>query len=140
MAITMSSTDLLMIIAAISIVVLMFFLVPLLIQLKQTARRAEIIMEEFDRDIPAILSSARTSAAEIQKLSESIGLKVTEIDEIFQKVKDATGSFLMTGKLVKTTLAPTIIEIAALCSGIKAFLYVIQKTKSTKTEEAPENE
>jgi hypothetical protein len=129
-----------MIIAAVAIIVLMFFLVPLLIQLKQTARRAEILMEDLDRDIPAILSSMRTTAAEMQELTGRINHKIAESDEIFQKVKYATGSFLMTGKLLRSTLVPAIIEVAGFSTGIKAFLHVINKSKSKKTREAQANE
>lgn len=140
MEITLSLTDLFMIIAAVAIIVLMFFLVPLLIQLKQTARRAEILMEDLDRDIPAILSSMRTTAAEMQELTGRINHKIAESDEIFQKVKYATGSFLMTGKLLRSTLVPAIIEVAGFSTGIKAFLHVINKSKSKKTREAQANE
>lgn len=140
MSITLSPTDLFMIIAAVAIIILLFFLVPLLIQLKQTARRAEILMEDLDRDIPAILSSARTAAAEMEKLSESINRKVAETDEIFQKLKYAAGSFLLTGKLVRATLVPAIVEIAGISTGLKAFMHVIHKSKSKKTKEAQADE
>ncbi|MCA1766414.1 MAG: DUF948 domain-containing protein [Desulfobulbaceae bacterium] len=138
MVITLSPTDLFMIIATVAIIVLLFFLVPFLIQLKQTARRAEALMEDLERDIPAILSSARNSAAEIQKLTESINHKMAETDEIFRRLKYATGTFLMTGKVVRSTLVPALVEIAGVSTGIKAFLHVLHRSKSKKTKGDPD--
>ena len=138
MVITLTPTDLFMIVATLAIIVLLFFLVPFLIQLKQTARRAETLMEDFDRDIPAILSSARNSAAEIQKLTESINHKMDDTDEIFRRLKYATGTFLTTGKVVRSTLVPALVEIAGISTGLKVFLHVLRRSKSKKTKGDPD--
>ncbi len=138
MVITLSPTDLFMIVATVAIIVLLFFLVPFLIQIKQTARRAESLMEDFDREIPAILSSVSRSAAEIQKLTENINHKMAETDEIFQRLKYATGTLLVTGKVVRSTLLPALVEIAGFSTGIKTFLHVIHRSKSKKTKGDPD--
>jgi|GEM_PF-4244619 len=140
MAITITPTELFLLIAGISIIILMIFLVPLIIQLKQTANRAERLLTDLNRDLPVIMSSAKKTAAEVQNLSEDLNAKVAEADEIFQKIKFATSSFLLTGKLVRSSLAPAILEIAAISTGIKAFLHVIHRSKSNATKEAEENE
>lgn len=140
MAITINLTEFFLIIAGISIIIFMIFLVPLLIQLKKTANRAETLMADLNRDMPDILASAKKTASEVQNLSEDLNTKVAEADEIFQKIKFATSSFLLTSKLVKSSLAPAILEIAAISAGIKAFLHVIHISKPNETKEAEENE
>lgn len=113
MEMTVSMTDLFLIIASISIIVLVTFLVPLLIQLRQTTNQTE-------------------------KLIHNINAKLDEIDAIIGTAKYTGESLLVTSKLIRSVLTPTITQVGGLSSGIRAFYNVILGSKS-KTKKGDEN-
>ena len=135
MEMTVSLTDLFLIIAGISIIIIMIFLVPLLVQLRQTARRAERLMDNLNQDLPPILSSVKSTAAETKVLSEHINAKLAETEAIISTVRYAGESLLITSKLIRSALAPAITQIGGISTGIRAFYNVIHRSGSKKTTE-----
>ena len=135
MEMTVSLTDLFLITAGISIIIIMIFLIPLLVQLRQTARRAERLMDNLNQDLPAILASLKSTTAEMKMLSAHINTKLAETDAIISTAKYAGESLLLTSNLIRTALAPAINKLDSISSGIRAFFNVISGFKSKKTKE-----
>ncbi len=135
MEMTISLTDLFLIIAGISIIIIMIFLIPLLVQLRQTARRAERLMDNINQDLPSILASLRSTTAEMKTLSKHINTKLAETDAIISTAKYAGESLLITSNLIRSALAPAIAKLDGISSGIRAFFNVISGFKSKKTKE-----
>ena len=140
MEMTVSLTDLFLIIAGISIIILMIFLIPLLVQLKQTARRAERVMDNLNQDLPSILASLKSTAAEMQMVSAHINAKLAQTDAIISTAKYAGESLLLTSNLIRSALAPAIAKLDGLSTGIRAFFNVIHGPRSKKTKEAQPDE
>lgn len=115
MEMTVSLTDLFLIVATISIIILMIFIIPLILQVKQTACRAETLMTNLDA-------------------------KIAETETIIRTAKHAGDSLLLTSKLIRSTLAPAIIQVAGISTGIRAFLNIIHGTDSPKKKESQSDE
>ena len=115
MEITVSLTDLFLIIATVSIIVIMIFIIPLLVQVRRTANRAETLLD-------------------------NINAKIAETDAIISAAKNAGDSLLLTSKLIRSTLAPAIIQIGGISTGIRAFFNIIHRSKTKKTKETQSDE
>ena len=140
MEMTISLTDLLMIIGSISILLLMICLIPLLIQLRQTARRAEMLISNLNQDLPSILTSLRATSSELQKTSEHINSKLDETDAIISTAKYAGESLLLTSNLIRSALNPAILKFEGISNGIKTFINVFTNPKFRKAKETEKNE
>ena len=140
MEMTVNLTDLFLITAGISIIIIMIFLIPLLVQLRETARRAERLMDNINQDLPSILASLKSTAAETKMLSAHINTKLAETDAIISTVKYAGESLLLTSNLIRSALTPAVAKLDGISSGIRAFFNVIHRPRSKKTKEAQSNE
>ncbi|MEN8134019.1 MAG: DUF948 domain-containing protein [Thermodesulfobacteriota bacterium] len=140
MEMTLNLTDLFLIIAGISIIILMFFLIPLLVQLKQTARRAEMVMDNLNQNLPSILASLNSTATEMQMMSNHINTKLAQTDAIINTAKYAGESLLLTSNLIRSALTPAITKLDTIGTGIRSFFNLIHGPKSKKTMEAQSDE
>jgi uncharacterized protein YoxC len=140
MEMTVSLTDLFLIIAGISLIILMFFLIPLLVQLRQTARRAESVMDNLNQDLPAILASLKDTAAEMKMVSAHINTKLAQTDAIISTAKYAGESLLLTSNLIRSALTPAITKLDTISTGVRSFFNLIHKPKSKKPMEAQSDE
>ena len=139
MEMTIGLTDLFLIIAGISIIILMIFLIPLLTQLRQTARRAEKVMGSLNQELPAILASLKDTTAEIHITSAHINEKLAQTDAIINTAKYAGESLLLTSNLIRSALSPAIITIGTINTSLRSFFNLIHKPKEKKTmEEQPD--
>ena len=140
MEVTLSLQDLFLIIAGLSIIGITIVLIPFLIQLRQTVRRAEKLMGNMDKELEPLLISLNKTATEFQDLSENINGRLAETDAILKTARYAGESLLVTTSLLKTVLTPVITKVGGLSSGISAFMGLIHRSKSGKDREAKTNE
>lgn len=139
MEMTISLTDLFLIIAGISIIILMIFLIPLLAQFRQTARRAERVMDNLNQELPAILTSLKDTTAEIHITLAHINAKLAQTDAIINTAKYAGESLLLTSNLIRSALTPAIVTIGTINTSLRSFFNLIHKPKTKKTmEEQPD--
>jgi uncharacterized protein YoxC len=141
MEVTITVQDLFLIIAGLSIVAITVVLIPFLVQLKQTGRRAEKLMENIDKELEPLLVSLKITAAQLQDLSENINGKLAETDAIIKTARHAGESLLVTTSLLKTVLTPTITKVGGITSGIRAFMSFMHRSdRGRKEREAKANE
>jgi uncharacterized protein YoxC len=140
MEMTVSLTDLFLIIAGISLIILMFFLIPLLVQLRQTARRAESVMDNLNQDLPAILASLKDTVAEMKMVSAHINTKLAQTEAIISTAKYAGESLLLTSNLIRSALTPAITKLDTISTGVRSFFNLIHRPKSKKPMEAQSDE
>jgi uncharacterized protein YoxC len=140
MEVTITVHDLFLIVAGISIVAITVVLIPFLVQLKQTVRRAEKLMENIDKELEPLLVSLKITAGQVQDLSENVNGKLAETDAIIKTARHAGESLLVTTSLVKTVLTPFITKAGGLSSGIRAFMSIMHRSKPGKEREAKANE
>ena len=140
MEVTLSLQDLFLIIAGLSIIAITVVLIPFIIQLKQTGRRAEKLMDSIDNELEPLLISLKKTASQIQELSENINGRLAETDAIIKTARYAGESLLATTSLLKTVLTPMITKVGGLSSGIGAFMNLIHRSKPGREREAKTNE
>lgn len=140
MEMTISLTDLFLIIAGLSIILLMIVLIPLLVQLRQTARRAEMVLDHLNQDLPFIISSLKSTAEEMKIMSAHINKKLAQTDAIISTAKYAGESLLLTSHLLRSALTPAIAKLDGISTGIRSFFNLIHGPKSKKTMEAQPDE
>ena len=140
MEVTLSLQDLFLIIAALSIIAITVVLIPFIIQLRQTGRRAEKLMDNIDSELEPLLISLKKTASQLQELSENINGRLAETDAIIKTARYAGESLLVTTSLLKTVLTPMITKVGGLSSGISAFMNLMHRSKSGREKEAKTNE
>ena len=130
MEVTLSLQDLFLISAGLSIIAITVVLIPFLVQLKQTVRRAEKLMDNIDNELGPLLISLNKSASEFQDLSENINGRLAETDAMIKTARYAGESLLATTSLLKTVLTPMITKVGGLSSGISAFMGLMHRSNT----------
>ncbi|MBU0479505.1 MAG: DUF948 domain-containing protein [Proteobacteria bacterium] len=128
----MTLNEIFLIIAAAAIVLITAALVPLLIQLKRTVRKAETTMDSLDRQLNPLLITLNQTADELHTLTGSINKKLDDADFVIRTLRLAGESLLLTSNLFRKTVAPVITQVGGLSSGVRAFLTFLNLT-SPKT-------
>jgi uncharacterized protein YoxC len=140
MEVTLNLQDLFLIIAGLSIIAITVVLIPFIVQLKQTGRRAEKLMDNIDKELEPLLISLNETATQIQDLSKNINGRLAETDAIIKTARYAGESLLVTTSLIKTVLTPMITKVGGLSSGISTFMKLMHRSKSGREKEAKTNE
>ncbi len=127
----MTSIDLFVIIAAVSLAGIAVFLIPLLVQTRQTLQRADTLLETLNRDVPTLVKTLNEAAGDIKEMSASLTEKIDRADALVHNLERSGEVLLATSKLLKETATPILTEIGALRAGVRAFLYFF--TRSNKS-------
>jgi uncharacterized protein YoxC len=127
-----TTSDIFFIIAAVGIVLVIAVLIPALAQLKQTALKAEILLETINRDLQPFLHKATEVSEELHALSASINEKVEKSEQIINTVQQAGETLLSTASLVKEAVTPVIVQIAGISAGIAAFTNFFKKNQPSE--------
>ncbi|MEN8258175.1 MAG: DUF948 domain-containing protein [Thermodesulfobacteriota bacterium] len=106
---------------AFSFVVLVAGLIPTLHQIRKTAKRVEGAIAHIDTEIEPLIKSATDTAEELQIMAASINDKIDQTDTLFNEVQEAGHVLLATTHILKDKISPSLIQIASINAGIKAF-------------------
>jgi len=137
---TLTLTEIFLLVASISVTVITIFLIPLLIQLKRTTKRAENLMEKVEGDLPELLNSMNNTASELNSISKSLNRKLAEVEFILDTARMTVESLFMTSNLFRKTLSPVLTGVGGLGSGLGAFLAFLLRSKPKKGKEAETHE
>jgi uncharacterized protein YoxC len=140
MEMTVNLTDLFLIIAGISLIIMMLFLVPLLIQLRQSAQQAEKLLNDLNHDLPPIIASLKSTVEDIRKVTEHVETKISDTDAFISTAIYAGESLLLTSRFIRSALQPAVTQLGGLGAGIKTFFKVIHESKSKKRAEEQADE
>jgi hypothetical protein len=140
MEMTVNLTDLFLIIAGISLIILMLFLVPLLIQLRQSAQQAEKLLIDLNHDLPPTIAALKSAMEDVRKVTAHLETKIIETDAIISTAIYAGESLLLTSRCLRAALQPALTQLGGLGAGIKTFFKVIHAAKSKKITEGQTDE
>jgi uncharacterized protein YoxC len=112
-----------------AIIVITFFLVPVLIQLRKVGERAESLLDSLNREVPPLLNSLNENAAELSALTNSVNRKVAEVEQIIGLARSASENFLQTSDHFKKTLLPIITKVGSFGAGLYAFISFLKKAR-----------
>ncbi len=134
----MDLLDILKITASVCLAALTLFLVPTLVQIRRTGKKAEKLLTSLDKEIPSLLKSLSSTATELEVLSLTINSKVEQTDNIIETTRYASETLLTTSKIVRDAVVPIAAQIGGLHAGITTFISFF-KTNS-RDPERRENE
>ncbi len=125
----MESADYLIIITAVCLIALISVLIPTLIQIKRTAKKAETFTDQLNTNLQPVLDNITETSTELQNLSISIRDKIDRTGTILDTTQDASRSLLNTVDLLQETVTPIISQVGGISAGIKAFSSFFIKTE-----------
>ncbi|MEA3546580.1 MAG: DUF948 domain-containing protein [Thermodesulfobacteriota bacterium] len=125
----MESVDYLIIITAVCLIALTYFLIPVLIQIKRTVKQAEILTDQVNTNLQPLLDKIEETSSELQELSISIRDKIDKTGTILDTTQDASRSLLNTVDLLQETVTPIISQVGGISAGIKAFSSFFSRTE-----------
>lgn len=125
----MPVTDVFLIIASISLIVIVATLVPVLSQLKKTASCAESTLNKLNNDLSPLLSKVTDSTEQLHILTTSLNEKIEKTDAILDTVHEAGNTLLETSTVVKETVTPVVAQIGGIHAGITAFRNFFKKNE-----------
>ena len=129
----MDPAAILKITTAVCLAALTLFLLPTLLQIKRTGKKAEKLLDNLDREVPALLKSLSSTATELEVLSLTINSKVEQTDNIIAAGRQASETLLTTSKIVRDTVIPIAAQIGGIHAGISTFIGFFKKdTKETR--------
>ena len=117
----MELTDLLIIITVISLIVLLAFLIPALIQVKKTTRKTEILIDQLSVGLEPLLTNINGTSTELQELSETLREKIDKTDTILESAQEASFVLFNISSQLKEAVTPLIPQIGGIAAGINAF-------------------
>jgi len=113
-------------IIAASIVVVTIVLIPLILQIRRTAREAEKLMETARMEIVPLGHDLTVISKEISGIVQSIHRQVEKVEEGIATVQDAAGRFRDFEEAALTIVEAPLVRLATLVSaatrGIGAFV------------------
>ncbi len=110
-------------------IALISVLIPTLIQIKRTAKKAETFTDQLNTNLQPVLDNITETSTELQNLSISIRDKIDRTGTILDTTQDASRSLLNTVDLLQETVTPIISQVGGISAGIKAFSSFFIKTE-----------
>jgi uncharacterized protein YoxC len=113
-------------IIAASVVVVAIVLIPLILQVRRTAREAEKLLETARMEIVPLSHDLTVIAKEISGIVQSVHRQVEKVEEGIATVQDAAGRFRDFEEAALTIVETPLVKLATLVSaasrGLGAFL------------------
>ncbi len=83
--------NVLALLATIVFILIAFFLIPLLVQIKTTMQRTEELIGLAQREILPLVRELRETAENLKKISQEVEKDVTRIGPLFESLEEAGG-------------------------------------------------
>ena len=127
-----SPIDIFIFIAAISLGGIAVFLIPLLVQLRQTLSRADTFMDTLTKEIGPLATALTAAAIEFKELSASANDKLDQTDALLHSLEKSGDIILHTSRIFRESTAPIITEVGAISAGLKAFMYFFTRPQRSR--------
>ncbi|MDA3970490.1 MAG: DUF948 domain-containing protein [Desulfobulbaceae bacterium] len=100
---------------------LVILLIPVLKQVRRTAKHAETTLDNLDKQLVPLLETAHATAEELQLLTISVNDKIDKTDNLFAEIGEASHVVATTSAILRDKVSPLLIQLAGVSSGVKAF-------------------
>lgn len=117
----MNATDLFIILAGLSLVVIAASLIPTILQIRRTYAKAEALIDNVGKEIPPLCRQVASAASEVELLSASLAGKIEQTDKAFQALRQSADTLMLTSNMVKEAVRPVVTNIGGLSAGIRTF-------------------
>ncbi len=109
------------------VVILLGFLIPVILQLRKTAKSAENFLKVTQESLAPLLSELKESAERLNKISEDIEDSVSNVRHLANAVGEIGAMVDEVNNFVKQTGLSFSIKTASIGAGVKAVLSVLAK-------------
>ena len=117
----MTPLDIFLIFTACGVVILTAVLVPTLLQIKRTYRRAGDTLEVLEKELPPMSRKITAAATELELLAATCNAKVEETAVVLRTARQASETLLLTSQALKDSVRPIISGIGGLSAGVQMF-------------------
>lgn len=121
------SEQLFFVVIAAVVVILLGFLIPVILQLRKTAKSAENFLKVIQESLTPLLSELKESAERLNKISEDIEDSVSNVRHLTNAIGEIGAMVDEVNNFVKQTGLSFSIKTASIGAGIKAALGVLAK-------------
>lgn len=129
-----TTTDILQLIAALSVFAVAIALVPALLQMRRTLKKTETFVDTLNKHADPLCKSLTDAANELQVLSLSLTDKVEKTDAVIETAKHSADTVLMASQMLRDTVRPFISTVGGLGAGFKTFSFLLGKSFSKKSK------
>lgn len=119
--------EILAVIISIAILVLIIYLIPMINQLKKTARSAERFFNSIEEDLRPLIVELKETATQANKISSVVREGVDKINIFLETVEDIGKTIKLVNSAVRNSSSSFLISLAALGVGIRKGLKVFLK-------------
>ena len=127
-------------IIAVVVVILMGFLIPVILQLRKTAKSAESFLKDTQESLTPLLTELKETAERLYKISEDVEESVGNVRHLANAVGEMGSMVDEVNDLVKKSGLSFSIKTARIGAGVKGGLGVFEigilKKSSSKDEDA----
>lgn len=124
-----NATDLFIILAGLSLVVIAAALVPAMLQFKRTYAKAEVFIDTVGKEIPPLCRQITSAASEVELLSASLSGKLEQTEKAFQAFRQSADTLLLTCNLVKEVVRPVVTNLGGLSAGVRTFTHFLFRSR-----------
>lgn len=128
----LTSIDIFIVISAVSLASIAVFIIPVLIQLRQTLKQADTFFNKLHDEIEPLSIAMTEATKEIKELSASVNDKLDQADIFLNSLEKSGEIILHTSRALRESAAPIISEVGALSAGIKAFMYFFTRPQRSR--------
>lgn len=125
----MNATDLFIILAGLSLVVIAATLIPTILQIRRTYAKAEVLIDSVGKEIAPLCQRMTSAAGEVELLSASLSGKIEQTDKAFQALRHSADTLLLTSNMVKEAVRPVVTNIGGLSAGIRTFTHFLFRSR-----------
>jgi len=121
--------DFFLIFASVSVVVVAAMLIPAILQLRRTYRRAEEFFDAAQREIGPLSKKLGEAATEIEILAASCTARVEAADAVINTARQAADTMLLACDTVRNSVRPLITNIGGLAAGVRTFSHFFLRSR-----------
>jgi uncharacterized protein YoxC len=118
-------------IASLAFLLLVIFIVPTLIQIRRTARDAEITIKSVNQNLPGILTNIDEITTNITQATQSVHRNIDGLKEVINKLQLVADDIVQFEQTIRQEIEPPILNTLGTLSGIgkglKTFMEVSRR-------------
>ena len=123
----MTMIDIAVILAATAFAVLVGFLVPVLIRLRETVSQSEQLLTKMNADLPALISDLRSMSRNLNTLTNQAREGVEHASVLLHAVGEVGESVQQVHDVVRGSSGTLLTNVASLVAGVRAATRVMRE-------------
>jgi uncharacterized protein YoxC len=115
-------------IVSLAFLLLVIFIIPTLIQIRRTARNAEITIKSVNQNLPGILTNVDEITTNLTQATQSVHRNIDGMKEVIHKLHLVADDIVQFEQTIRQEIEPPILDtlgtFSGIAKGIKTFMEV----------------